>query len=235
MKLANGEKLLKEWDIYSYGKIGKRTNCSLTLTNKRLISIEEGRKKILRSETPLSAVKRWSVKSEQKSGLGWIIFGVFLCVTIVGLLFGILCICKGCRLNKEGSFGISFRTCRKNTNSLRRGKTFYAPGIGSDCEGKKRSLGKKLAVGFGLYFLLGLLVDFLMFGIYGFIPPSISIFASTVVVCIIVMIVCTIVNTKQGKTVGSKPTIIKRLRINKAVVNELVEEIGAVIIQARNV
>ena len=209
MKLASDERLLKEWNVYSYGKIGKKTDCSLILTNKRVITVEQSKDRVLRSETPLSAVKRWSMKSTQSSGLIWMILGAILCFTGIGLLFGVLCIWKGIRLNKEGSFGLCLRTRRRSSNSLRRGDSFNATGINNDS-----LVGGTLSIGSWI-----IIIGCLFFGFIG------------LIVLFIYIASLGLFNKNQKAQVGYRPMVVKRIRINKAVVNEILEELGSIIIE----
>lgn len=126
MKLAEGERLVRTWNVYSYGRGNRKTECSFVLTNKRVISRECSKTKTMNREFPLASVRSWSVLNSHRSGTAWIVVGILLCVLLAGIPFGIPCIVHGVRLGRSGSFTLSLHTRRKSSDFMQRGVRFLS-------------------------------------------------------------------------------------------------------------
>lgn len=85
MKLAQNEKIIREWNYADTKQGTVKTNSKLVVTNKRIISESEDRFVVDRKEIPVSSVKSISTSNLHNSNILaylWIIIGA------LGILFG---------------------------------------------------------------------------------------------------------------------------------------------------
>ena len=231
MKLTDGEILLKEWATYSYGRGSKKTDCKLILTNKRVIITQKNRYSILQRETSISAIKRWTLIHSQASGKGWIIFGIFLCLTFFLAIFGIISIVYGIRLNRRSIFALQLQTKRKSSNSLSCGNTI-------------KQKNKAITV-----YLLIFFVSLLIILIGSLIVESSSRSAisspsgsnaATYIMIFLLLFICSIFltlsirsNLRNKNQKNGLQTNLRKIRIYESTVLEIVEEFGANIVENR--
>ena len=106
MTLAQNETVIKQWD-YAKSKQGReRTQLSLTLTNRRLISTTESQMNNSKTEIPLESIKglNFSVcKVSNIIPILSIIFGILNLIIIIGVFF----IIWGVRRLNRGAFYMS--------------------------------------------------------------------------------------------------------------------------------
>lgn len=90
IKLASGEAIIKSWKYAKSGNTfdSNKVEHNLILTNKRVISLDEGKNSIDRQEIPLSAAKGID-GSALRGASFWtylkLIFGILTCWFIVGI------------------------------------------------------------------------------------------------------------------------------------------------------
>ncbi len=113
MLLAKNEKLIKNWD-YARSKQGNvKTSASLTLTSKRIIYSSKSKNETIRDEIPLDSVKGVSFNKNFQSNFSAILmiaFGIFTCITLIGIPVGIFLIVIGLKLKDQGSFIMQINT-----------------------------------------------------------------------------------------------------------------------------
>lgn len=124
MKLASNEKLLKQW-TYAKTKSGKkRTESTLTVTDKRIICDETGKRTITRDEIPISHVKCLAFQKETGSGWLLIILGLLTLITVVGIFILI----AGIRKLLSGTFSFVISTYGEEGTPVEMGVTSLKKG-----------------------------------------------------------------------------------------------------------
>ncbi len=148
LPLTEGESIVKSW---AYGKArgsligGDRQEMSLTVTNKRIINMVDGKKSFSQSEIPIDQVKSVNGSCAKHSRLGLLIFGIILLIVgiicviafpplcAIGLIFGVLLLIlffllRGAKINlridleNESSNGITISSIGTHSNSKKGAK-----------------------------------------------------------------------------------------------------------------
>lgn len=102
MKLAQDERMIKEWNYAIAKKKRDKTFATLAVTNRRVVYNAAGRWTVVHKELPLNCVKTLSFSDVRKSN-AWAVFliilGVFTAFTVIGI--GLFLIPGIRRLNQE--------------------------------------------------------------------------------------------------------------------------------------
>lgn len=126
MILANGETLLREWTYATKKEGHEKSNCTLSVTDKRIVATESSNRQISQQEIYNKDVKAISFNHSVKSKVGaimMIIFGILFAVLgiMVGMkaarvmllpfiLFGFIFICIGAYLLNQSAFNMVITT-----------------------------------------------------------------------------------------------------------------------------
>ncbi|MBR7110444.1 MAG: hypothetical protein IKC83_01075 [Clostridia bacterium] len=251
IRLCNDEQVVKSWDYATEGGLFKKSVANVTVTNKRVISTVEGKKKINRAEIPVESVKRLSVTSTIQASLLSILFlviglvlvlGHFLLnfsmiFVIVGAIFAVIGIAllfyrkRAFRLSititPSETVGVSAgRTTQKKINKIQK----------STVSGSKRSTIIFIIVAVYLGALAFVLPKLINGGAQGGVT-SIIMFD----ILLIAFLVLAIKKAKSRKKAGKKVKIEKtvshtkglKLHFKQEIIDEISNEIGAIVLNAK--
>lgn len=89
--LMSDERIIKSWDYAKQkGLIFTKGQNNLTVTNKRIIAVEETKHSYIKEDIPIENIREISAKYYDNFSIPRIIFGIILCLGLITLPFGIL-------------------------------------------------------------------------------------------------------------------------------------------------
>ena len=120
-KLAQNETVIKSWDYATSSGRGENIHSNLTITNKRLISSQQGKSYIKRDEIPVNCIK--SISGEYSSsgniwGILKLILGITLSLTFILMILGVPMVISAIKTLKSGSFNLLITTKGSEGSSL---------------------------------------------------------------------------------------------------------------------
>ena len=255
IRLCNDEQVVKSWDYATEGSLLDRSVANITVTNKRVISTVQGRKRIRRAEVPVEAVKRMNVVSTKKAPIlisfVLIVIGLLLAdmyfmqiLPIPAIISGVLFVGAGiiALFFRKRAFKLSITITPSEVVGISAGRTTQKKVNKRQKSGKEaKSASSKISVAIvvlAVYFVYLLTNVLSRSGATGAGSGFASIMILNIILYAIIILAIMQRKIKKGyKKVKIEKTVSHtrglKLHFKKEVIDEIANEIGAVVLNAK--
>ncbi len=249
IRLCNDEQVVKSWDYATEGKLLDKAIANITVTNKRVISTVQGKKRIRRAEVPVESVKRVSVTSTAQMSLYSIVFmaiGLLLCIgffllkQIPLMIAGAIFVVVGIILlfYRKRAFRLSITITPSETVGVSAGKTTE-----KKVNKTQKTVKGAKSTSSPLLVVIVVLCVYFVYHIINFMSRNSGVtMASIIMMDIILFTIIGLAIAQKRMKKGHKKVKIEKtvshtkglkLHFKKEIIEEISNEIGAVVLNAK--